>query len=178
MGAEAGRGDVKQVRERLAKVIEFEQLDNEIKSTQSIGKPVSEADAIVYQLDMEQRQLLHRIETNRPQPNPRSLRRLLREEVTEDEITEVVSAWTGIPVTRMLETERQAHRLRNVHERVIKASRRSLLSPMRCEEVAVVCRIPIGHQFVPVRGQQAWERPSEILAEILFDDENPWSVWT
>jgi len=33
--------------------------------------------------------------------------RLLRNKVTEDEIAEVVSRWTGIPVTRMLEGERQ-----------------------------------------------------------------------
>ena len=33
--------------------------------------------------------------------------RLLRNKVTEDEITEVVSSWTGIPVARMLEGERQ-----------------------------------------------------------------------
>ena len=32
---------------------------------------------------------------------------LLREEVTEDEVAKVVSAWTGVPVTRLLEGERQ-----------------------------------------------------------------------
>ena len=32
--------------------------------------------------------------------------RLLREEVTGDDIARVVSAWTGVPVTRMLQTER------------------------------------------------------------------------
>jgi ATP-dependent Clp protease ATP-binding subunit ClpB len=32
--------------------------------------------------------------------------RLLREEVTEDEIAEIVSRWTGIPVTRLVEGER------------------------------------------------------------------------
>ena len=33
-------------------------------------------------------------------------KRLLREEVTEDEIAEIVSRWTGIPVTRLVEGER------------------------------------------------------------------------
>ncbi|RMD58253.1 MAG: AAA family ATPase, partial [Nitrospirae bacterium] len=33
--------------------------------------------------------------------------RLLREEVTEEEIAEVVSRWTGIPVTRLVESERE-----------------------------------------------------------------------
>ena len=33
--------------------------------------------------------------------------RLLKEEVTEDEIAEIVSRWTGIPVTRIMESERE-----------------------------------------------------------------------
>ena len=33
--------------------------------------------------------------------------KLLREEVTEDEIADIVSRWTGIPVTRLLEGERE-----------------------------------------------------------------------
>jgi len=47
--------------------------------------------------------------------------RLLREEVTEEEIGEVVARWTGIPVTRLLEGEREKLlRLDEVlHERVI-----------------------------------------------------------
>ncbi|MDO6806311.1 type VI secretion system ATPase TssH, partial [Wenyingzhuangia sp. 1_MG-2023] len=32
---------------------------------------------------------------------------LLRNKVTEDEIAEVVSRWTGVPVSRMLEGERE-----------------------------------------------------------------------
>jgi ATP-dependent Clp protease ATP-binding subunit ClpB len=47
--------------------------------------------------------------------------RLLREEVTEDEISEVVARWTGIPVARLLEGERdKLLRLDEVlHQRVI-----------------------------------------------------------
>ena len=47
--------------------------------------------------------------------------KLLRTKVTEDEIAEVVSAWTGIPVARMLESEREKLlRLEEVlHRRVI-----------------------------------------------------------
>ncbi len=32
---------------------------------------------------------------------------MLKEEVTEQEISEIISKWTGIPVTRLVETERQ-----------------------------------------------------------------------
>jgi ATP-dependent Clp protease ATP-binding subunit ClpB len=47
--------------------------------------------------------------------------RLLREEVTEDEIAEIVSRWTGIPVTRLVEGEREKLlRLDEIlHQRVI-----------------------------------------------------------
>src|SRR3954453_22916699 len=47
--------------------------------------------------------------------------RLLREEVTEDEIAEIVARWTGIPITRLMEGEREKLlRLDQVlHERVI-----------------------------------------------------------
>ncbi|MGI6204093.1 MAG: ATP-dependent chaperone ClpB [Anaerovoracaceae bacterium] len=47
--------------------------------------------------------------------------KLLKEEVTEEEIAEVVSQWTGIPVSRLQETERQKLlRLPDIlHERVI-----------------------------------------------------------
>jgi ATP-dependent Clp protease ATP-binding subunit ClpB len=47
--------------------------------------------------------------------------RLLREEVTEDEIAEIVSRWTGIPVTRLIEGERdKLMRLDEIlHQRVV-----------------------------------------------------------
>ena len=47
--------------------------------------------------------------------------RLVREEVTADDIAEVVSRWTGIPVTRMLQSEREKllHLEDELHRRVI-----------------------------------------------------------
>ena len=47
--------------------------------------------------------------------------RLVREEVTEDDIAEVVSRWTGIPVTRMLQSEKEKllHLEQELHKRVI-----------------------------------------------------------
>jgi ATP-dependent Clp protease ATP-binding subunit ClpB len=47
--------------------------------------------------------------------------RMLQEEVTEDEIAEVISGWTGIPVNKLVETERdKLLRLPDIlHERVI-----------------------------------------------------------
>jgi len=47
--------------------------------------------------------------------------RLLHEEVTEEEIAEVISRWTGVPVTRLLEGEREKllHLDHHLHQRVI-----------------------------------------------------------
>ena len=47
--------------------------------------------------------------------------RLVREEVTADDIAEVVSRWTGIPVSRMLQSEREKllHLEEELHRRVI-----------------------------------------------------------
>ncbi len=47
--------------------------------------------------------------------------RLLKEEVTEEEIAEVVSKWTGIPVNRLVESEREKllHLPELLHKRVI-----------------------------------------------------------
>src|SRR5204863_6681691 len=47
--------------------------------------------------------------------------RLLQEEVTPDEIAEVVSRWTGIPVSRLLEGEKEKLRRLDqiLHERVV-----------------------------------------------------------
>ena len=47
--------------------------------------------------------------------------RLLKEEVDDEEIAEVISAWTGIPVSKLVETEREKllHLPDILHERVI-----------------------------------------------------------
>ena len=46
---------------------------------------------------------------------------LVREEVTADDIAEVVSRWTGIPITRMMQSEREKliHLEEELHKRVI-----------------------------------------------------------
>ena len=46
---------------------------------------------------------------------------MVREEVTADDIAEVVSKWTGIPVTRMLKSEKEKllHLEEELHKRVV-----------------------------------------------------------
>src|SRR5438445_4346669 len=103
--------------------------------------------------------------------------RLLREEVTEEDIAEVVSSWTHIPVSRLQEGEREklvkleAH----LHQRVVgqdeaikavsnavRRARAGLQDPNR----------PIGSFiFLGPTGVGKTEL-SRALAEFLFDDEN------
>ncbi|MBL8879547.1 MAG: ATP-dependent chaperone ClpB [Phycisphaerales bacterium] len=100
---------------------------------------------------------------------------LLREEVTSDEIAEVISKWTGVPVTRLLEGEREKllRMEQRLHERVVgqdeavravsdavRRSRAGLGDPNR----------PIGvFLFLGPTGVGKTEL-CKALAELLFDD--------
>jgi len=103
--------------------------------------------------------------------------RLLNEEVTADEVAEVVARWTGIPVQRLLEGEmaKLLHLEDRLHERVvgqdeavtavadaIRRARAGLKDPRR----------PIGSfLFLGPTGVGKTEL-ARALAEQLFDDEN------
>ena len=103
-------------------------------------------------------------------------KRLLKLEVTEEDIAEVVSSWTGIPVTRMLEGERQKliHMEDRLHQRVVgqeealkavanavRRARSGLQDPNR----------PVGSFiFLGPTGVGKTEL-ARALAEFLFDDE-------
>lgn len=66
-------------------------------------------------------ELEKKLESEKEQIEEAKEKRLLKEEVTEEEIAEVVSNWTGIPVSRLVEAEREKLlRLGEVlHQRVI-----------------------------------------------------------
>lgn len=102
---------------------------------------------------------------------------MVQEEVGEQDIARVVASWTGIPVTRMLEGERQklVHMEARLHQRVIgqdhavravsnaiRRSRSGLQDPNR----------PIGSFiFMGPTGVGKTEL-ARAVAEFLFDDEN------
>jgi ATP-dependent Clp protease ATP-binding subunit ClpB len=102
--------------------------------------------------------------------------RSVREEVTADDIAEVVSRWTGIPVTRMMQSEREKllHLEEELHRRVIgqneaitavsdavRRSRAGLQDPKR----------PIASFiFLGTTGVGKTEL-AKTLAEYLFNDE-------
>jgi ATP-dependent Clp protease ATP-binding subunit ClpB len=102
--------------------------------------------------------------------------RLLREEVTEDEISEVVARWTGIPVARLREGEREKLlRLEDVlHERVVgqdEAVRLVSDAVIRARSGIKDPRRPIGSFiFLGPTGVGKTEL-SRALAEALFDSE-------
>ena len=105
-----------------------------------------------------------------------SASRLVREEVTADDIAEVVSRWTGIPVSRMLQSEKEKllHLEEELHKRVIgqdeairavsdavRRSRAGLQDPKR----------PIASFiFLGTTGVGKTEL-AKALAEYLFNDE-------
>ncbi|HEV7562873.1 MAG TPA: ATP-dependent chaperone ClpB, partial [Solirubrobacterales bacterium] len=102
--------------------------------------------------------------------------RLLREEVTDDEIAEVVARWTGIPLARLMEGEREKLlRLDEVlHERVIgqeEAVRLVADAVIRARSGIKDPRRPIGSFiFLGPTGVGKTEL-SRALAEALFDSE-------
>jgi ATP-dependent Clp protease ATP-binding subunit ClpB len=103
--------------------------------------------------------------------------RLLREEVTEDEIAEIVARWTGIPVARLMEGEREKLlRLDEIlHERVIGQDEAVQLvadAVIRARAGIKDPRRPIGSFiFLGPTGVGKTEL-SRALAEALFDSED------
>jgi ATP-dependent Clp protease ATP-binding subunit ClpB len=103
--------------------------------------------------------------------------RLLREEVTADEIAEIVARWTGIPVSRLLEGERRKLlRLDEIlHERVIGQDQAVDLvadAVIRARSGIKDPRRPIGSFiFLGPTGVGKTEL-ARALAEALFDSED------
>ena len=173
-----GVGDVQTIRQELDKVeLEFSQLSTSVKERQSAGLPIEERDyQRLYELDNQRKKLATRLE-GAGTPPPTTGRRLLRQEVGPDEIAEVVSAWTGIPVSRMMETEKAKLLVleERLHQRLVgqdeaveavanavRRSRSGLQDPHR----------PIGSFiFLGPTGVGKTEL-CKALAEVLFDDEN------
>lgn len=103
--------------------------------------------------------------------------RLLREEVTEEEIAEIISRWTGIPVTRLVEGEREKLlKLDEVlHQRVVGQDEAVQLvadAVIRARAGIKDPRRPIGSFiFLGPTGVGKTEL-ARTLAEALFDSED------
>nr|WP_245537995.1 ATP-dependent chaperone ClpB [Rubinisphaera brasiliensis] len=179
-----GLGDVQGTRQELEQVeLEYSQLEAAIREKQAFGQVVEESNyQQLFELDNKQKKLRERLaaeaeaekETESTPEDPKP--KLLRTEVGPDEIAQIVSTWTGVPVSRMLQTERQ--KLLNMeaelHNRMINQS----------EAVAAVSnavrrsRSGLQDQNRPV-GSFIFLGPTGVgktelckaLAAFLFDDE-------
>jgi ATP-dependent Clp protease ATP-binding subunit ClpB len=136
-----------------------------------LGKAAEITYGTIPQLEQQMREAEQRLASASGRPQ------FLKEEVTAEDIAEVVSRWTGIPITRMLESERErltkledelAQRVVGQREAVeavanaVRRSRAGLQDPNR----------PIGSFiFLGPTGVGKTET-ARALAEFLFDDEH------
>lgn len=185
----AGLSDVQSIRKALdAAEHAFRAFESDIREKQSSGSPVPEA---VYQrlfeLDQERRRLENQLadsdsakQTQSAKPGDFSSedtsRRLIRQNVTEEEIAEVVSSWTGIPISKMLETEKakllvmeeRLHRRVIGQEEAVKAVSEAI---RRSRSGLQDLHRPVGSfLFMGPTGVGKTEL-CKALAEALFDDE-------
>ncbi|TWU44013.1 Chaperonin protein ClpB [Novipirellula aureliae] len=182
-----GLDDVQSVRKEIEQLEHrFATLDTEAKQKQLRGESPED----VYREMLDVRSQLTKLQERLDDVEQREAaskrdeddkheekRRLLRHDVTEDEIAEVVSSWTGVPLSRMLETERAKLLVmeERLHLRVIgqdeavtavsnavRRSRSGLQDPQR----------PIGSfLFLGPTGVGKTEL-CKALAEVMFDDEH------
>lgn len=181
-----GLDDGQSIRQEVdALAHRFATLDAEAKKTQLRGENPEELYREMLEVQTRQSELQRKLEEQEKRDANSSVadhestgqRRLLRREVTEEEIAEVVSSWTGIPVSRMMETERAKLLVmeERLHQRVVgqdqavqavsdavRRSRSGLSDPNR----------PIGSfLFLGPTGVGKTEL-CKALAEIMFDDES------
>ena len=198
----SGVGDSKRLREKIDdKQLEYKNLDASIKAAYSRGQAVdnaefqrlaelySEVQNLQKQLDAVEEEEERAAEANASANAATSgnaptsgiakapPKKLLRQVVGPEEIAEIVALWTGVPVGRMLETERAKLLVLEdrLHARVVgqdaavdavsnavRRSRSGLQDPGR----------PIGSfLFLGPTGVGKTEL-CKALAEALFDDEN------
>ena len=179
-----GLDDVQGIRQEAAQLQHrFTTLDAEAKQKQIRGESPEDIYREMLQVQTRQRELEQRLDdfesrdaTKDNHAASNGGRRLLRKEVTEEEIAEVVSVWTGVPVTRMMETERAKLLVmeERLHQRVVgqdeavhavsnavRRSRSGLQDPGR----------PIGSfLFLGPTGVGKTEL-CKALAQVMFDDE-------
>jgi ATP-dependent Clp protease ATP-binding subunit ClpB len=154
---------------------ERDRLQTELEQAQRQGN--WEAAARIQYGEMRDLEKRFKDAENRVHEMSRDGKALVKDEVTPEEIADVVSRWTGVPVTRMLEGEREklmhmeerlAHRVIGQIDAVqavsnaVRRNRAGLGDPNR----------PIGSfMFLGPTGVGKTEL-CKALAEFLFDDEN------
>src|SRR5690242_19392492 len=151
---------------------ELDQLRTELERAQRRGE-LAKASEIQYGRipELEKKLAAATAKTAKDRPT------LLREEVTEEDIAEVVSRWTGIPVSRLQEGEREklVKLEQHLHERVVDQERaiKAVSNAVRRARAGLQDpNRPLGSFiFLGPTGVGKTEL-SRALAEFLFDDEN------
>ncbi|MBO4413438.1 MAG: ATP-dependent chaperone ClpB [Clostridia bacterium] len=159
--------DVKELKSRI------EQVKNEIENAQ-LNYEYEKAAKLRYSDLPDLEKKLSEAETKNSETKQNSL---VRDTVTEDEISEIVSRWTGIPVARLREGEREKllHLEEYIHRRVVgqdEAVRRVSEAIQRSRAGIADPNRPIGSfLFLGPTGVGKTEL-AKSLAECLFDDEH------
>ena len=151
---------------------EIEKVNGEIEAAQRVGDYETAAKLKYSRLPELQKKL------EEAQKNGATAKRtLLRDTVTEEEIARVVSRWTGIPVTKLMEGEREKilHLDDILHKRVIgqdEAVTKVTEAILRSRAGIADPNRPIGSfLFLGPTGVGKTEL-AKALAESLFDDEH------
>lgn len=112
---ESERGVIKRVQTQRELIEKLHQQISEAERAYDLNK----AAELQHGLLPEAQKMLQTIEEELKQKQ--STGKLVREEVTEEEIADIVSRWTGIPVTRLMEGEKEKllHLEDELHQRVI-----------------------------------------------------------
>ena len=174
-----GMQDIQQLRQDCDDAEHaFQQLDSQIQTKRATQQPVSEGEyQSLFELDARLKSIRSTLDSAADYERPAEERRvLLRQDVTDEEIADVVSLWTGIPVNRMLETERAKllelelrlqERLIGQEEAVVAVSNAVRRSRSGLQDA----NQPVGSfLFLGPTGVGKTEL-CKALAEVLFDDE-------
>lgn len=167
------QNEKKQVEESRRLAGEIENLRNQLEAVQRQGD-YAKASEIQYGKIPE---LTAQLEEHNRKLASEGGGQLLREEVTEDDVSKVVSSWTGIPVTRLQEGERQklVKMEERLMERVVGQSQaiKSVSNAVRRARAGLQDENrPIGSfMFLGPTGVGKTEL-CKALAEFLFDSEN------
>ena len=168
------------------------QWDNEKKSVENLSKLREQIDEVNNQIQIAQREgdlekaaqlsygtlpdLKKQLETEENRVNEEELS-LVREKVSDEEIARIISRWTGIPVAKLTESERQKtlHLDEELHKRVIGQEE----GVTKVAEAIIRSKAGIKDPSKPI-GSFLFLGPTGVgktelaksLAATLFDDEN------
>lgn len=161
-------GRIRSLKERIeATKIEAEKAEREGNLGRAAELKYGELLTLEKELDKENKRL----------QEAQSLKKMLKEEVDEEDVAEIVSKWTGIPVSKMLEGEIQKliHMEERLEKRVVgqKEAIQAVSDAVRRARAGIQDpNRPIGSFiFLGPTGVGKTEL-ARSLAEFLFDDEN------